>query len=260
MKNRIFILSLLMALLLGVSWNKEVLAAEYESETVFDMADLLTENEEASLEKMAKKYERYDVSIIFMTTDNAEGKTTQNYSNDFYDSHNFRPDGVMFSIDMDNREIYIDTVGRCIEMITDDMVDSALEVSYSYATDGEYEACLSLMGDIICSTIEECENPLLAAVKPSFFTIVVMLVAAVVVVIVLLVKHYKDNSTVAAEHYMGNDFSVKNINTVFMGVRKEVLKDYYAEPKESSSGGSGGGSSSHTSSSGVSHGGGGHKF
>lgn len=260
MKNRIFILSLLMALLLGVSWNKEVLAAEYESETVFDMADLLTEDEEASLEKMAKKYERYDVSIIFMTTDNAEGKTTQNYSNDFYDSHNFRPDGVMFSIDMDNREIYIDTVGRCIEMITDDMVDSALDVSYSYATDGEYEACLSLMGDIICSTIEECENPLLAAVKPSFFTIIIMLIVTVIYVIVLLIKHNKANGTVAAEHYMGNDFAVKNINTVFMGVRKEVIKGYYEKANSSGSSSLGGGSSSHRSSSGVSHGGGGRKF
>lgn len=259
MKKRIFILSLLVALLFGVSWNKEVLAAEYEPETVFDMADLLTEDEEASLEKMAKKYEKYDVSIIFMTTDNAEGKTTQDYSNDFYDSHNFRPDGVMFSIDMDNREIYIDTVGRCIEMITDDNVNSALDVSYSYATDGDYVSCLSLMGDIICSTIEECENPLLAAVKPSFFTIIAMLVVAVIVVIVLFVKHNKANGTVAAEHYMGKDFAVKNIDTVFMGIQKEVLKGYYKKA-ESSGSSSGGGSSSHKSSSGVSHGGGGRKF
>ncbi len=55
---------------------------------------------------------------------------------------------------------------------------------------------------------------------------------------------------------MDGNFRVLSRNEHFMGVRQEVLHDYY-KPSESSGGGGG---SSHSSGGGGSHGGGGHSF
>ena len=256
MKKKIVFLSLILALVIGASLIKEVIAAETETETVFDMADLLTDSEEEQLRKIAEKYEKYDVSVVFMTTEDTGGKTTQNFSNDFYDTHSFHEDGVMFSVDMQNREIYIDTVGKYIAAVSDNKVEQALDDSYLYASEGEYALCLTSMSQSICKIIDAKENPLMTAIKPSAATIFVMLAAAAIVGVVLLVKHNKANRKISASHYIGSSFKVKNRNTVYMGCRKEVIPGYYAQPKDSG----GGGSSSHRSSGGVSHGGGGRKF
>ena len=257
MKKKIIFLSLILALVVGASLVKETIAAEYKTETVFDMADLLTDVEEEQLRKFAKKYEKYDVSIVFMTTDDTGGKTTENFSNDFYDTHLFREDGVMFSIDMYNREIYIDTVGKYIAAISESNVSQALDSSYMHASEGEYALCLEKMSRSICKIIDAKENPLKTAVKPSVVTILVMLGAASVVAVVLLMKHNGANRKISASQYIGSSFTVKNRNTVYMGCRKEVIPGYYAQPKDSE--GSGGGSG-HRSSGGISHGGGGRKF
>ena len=245
MKKKIIFLSLILALVIGASLVKDVFATEYEAENVFDMADLLTDSEEQQLRKFARKYEKYDVSIVFMTT------------NDFYDTHLFREDGVMFSIDMHNREIYIDTVGKYVAAISESDVSRALDSAYMHASEGEYALCLEKMSRSICKIIDAKENPLKTAVKPSAITILVMLGAATVVAVVLLVKHNGANRKISASQYIGSSFTVKNRNTVYMGCRKEVIPGYYAQPKDS--GGSGGGSG-HRSSGGISHGGGGRKF
>lgn len=255
MRKRIFIISFILAIVLSASLINVSLASSYNPETVFDFADLLTDSEEKQLREFSKEYEKYDISIIFMTTDDAEGKTTQNYSNDFYDNNEFRPDGIMFSIDMDNREIYIDTVGKCIAMISDTKVSDALDASYTYAGDGEYAACLTKMSKMICKVVDAKENPFQTAVKPSGLTIIVALLVTGIVVAVLFLKHNKANKKIAASHYDGNTFTVLDRNTVYMGCRKEVIPNYYKESESSS-----GGSSSHRSSGGISHGGGGHKF
>lgn len=257
MKKKIIFLSLILALVIGASLVKEVFAAEYATETVYDMADLLTDSEENQLRKLAKKYEAYDISIIFMTTSSTDGKTTQNFSNDFYDTHSFREDGVMFSIDMENRQIYIDTVGKLIPMISDSKVESALDDGYQHVVDAEYALCLTKMSQSICKIIDAKEHPVATALKPSAVTILVMILAAVSVGAILLHMHNKANHKISATQYLGTSFVVKNRNTVYMGCRKEVIPDYYAEPKDS---GGSSGSSSHRSSGGISHGGGGRSF
>lgn len=259
MKKRIFILSLILAIIIGASLVKETLATEYNPENVFDMADLLTDSEENQLRKFAQKYEKYDISIVFMTTNDAQGKTTQNFSNDFYDNNRFREDGIMFSIDMENREIYIDTVGKCIAMISDSEVSRALDDSYMHASDGDYALCLKSMSKAVCKIVDAQENPLGTALKPSPLTIIAMVVITAIIVIVLFVKHNKANNKISAGHYIGSSFTVIDRNTVFMGCRKEVIPNYYAQPSDNSRSG-GGGSSSHRSSGGISHGGGGRKF
>ncbi len=249
------VIFILFALTFVLVFPHKVNAADtLNPETVFDYADLLTTDEEDDLRKYAEKFEAYKISVIFLTTDDALGKSSMNYSNDFYDTNHFRPDGVMFMIDMDNRNIYIDTVGTCIDILSESDIDRALDDSYSYAADGEYYTCFEKMSDSICTEIENHENPLLGAFRFSIVTLLIAAAITAIIIIILIVIHNQANQKTAAERYVGSSFKVNDRNTIYMGSRREVIPGYYKENTKS------GGSGSHTSSGGVSHGGGGRSF
>ena len=65
------------------------------------------------------------------------------YADDFYDSGNFGYDGphgtgVLFLIDMDNREIYISTCGDSIYYLTDARIETILDAAFDYVSNGQY--------------------------------------------------------------------------------------------------------------------------
>lgn len=260
MRKKLKTLLCVLILAVTISLPLTVDANNYNEETVFDYADLLTSSEEDNLRNYAEKFEKYDISVIFLTTNDAEDKSSMIYSDDFYDSNNFRPDGVLFMIDMDNRELYINTVGECIDLLTDTAIYNTLDACYTHASNGEYALCLSRMSKSICTKLEDHYNPLLGAVKFSFTTLIIMVVITIIIVIVLISKHNRANKSVSAKHYIGSTFEVKDRNVVYMGCSKEVIRDYYAPSNNSSGGGRRTGGSSHRSSRGVRHGGGGRKF
>lgn len=231
-----------------------VKASGLNTESVFDYANLLSTQEENRLRDYSQKYEKYNISIIFLTIDNAYEKSSQAYSDDFYNSSSFQPDGILFMIDMDNREIYINTVGKCVDIISGSEIYHTLEDSYIYASNGEYYRCFEAMSKPICKTLQNYTNPLFSALKPSFSTILIMCIITFVVLAIIISCHYRANKKIPAQHYIGSSFRVLNRNTVYMGCRKEVLHNYYKKTEGS------GGSSSHRSSGGVRHGGDGHKF
>ena len=92
---------------------------------VYDEADLLTDSEESKLiDSVTEDYgNALDINIIFVTTDDADGKSTQAYADDYYDELTEKQSeysGILFLIDMDNREITISTAGNCITWFNDD--------------------------------------------------------------------------------------------------------------------------------------------
>lgn len=280
-----------MILLLLVLTPEKVLASSYNEETVFDYADLMTPEEEEQLREIARGYEEQEISMIFLTTANAEGKSSMDYSDDFYDTNSFRPDGVLFFIDMDNREVYVNTEGTCITILTDYKIEKILDTGYDCVAEGEYfdgfEKMSTQAGNYIDnydeagaraeyfeSKLRELQYFLAIRSREIRRSMVVALVITIIVYNVLRGKHKKANWKVPAGRYMGSSFQVNNKNVTYMGSRREVLRDYYKQEESSSSIDSGnssyrssGGSSrsyshssTHTSSRGVSHGGGGRKF
>lgn len=255
------VVSIVLILMLSLTWLIPISAkaAIYNEETVFDYADLLTDDEEDDLRKYAEKFKKYDISLIYLTTMDAEGKSSTTYSDDFYDNNNFRSDGVLLMIDMDNREIYINTVGKCIELLPNQTIYNTVDDCYIYASDGEYNLCLSKMGKSIGTKLENHYNPLLGAVRFSPVTLFITIAITAIILIILVVQHNRANQTVSANQYIGSSFKVNNRNAVYMGCRREVIRDYYAS-SDSGGGGRHTGGSVHRSSGGVRHGGGGRKF
>ena len=268
MRKRIALWLVLLIVPLFFAMELSVKASEYNKESVFDDADLLTESEEEHLREHAARFERYDLSVVYVTTNDTQYKSSMVYADEFYDDNHFRTDGVLFLLDMDNREIYISTAGRCIDWLSDEALDEILDSNYHYASEGDYYSCLENIGWQTCEIVETEVNPIFRSHRAGGAVAGPILIVAVIVVIVWMVKHGSANRYTKAGTYMGSNFTIKRKDVTYRGCRDEVLHGYYRQ--ETSSGGgitpssSGGGFRSgggrHVSSRGVSHGGRGRKF
>ena len=115
-------------------------------DAVYDDAALLSDEEQQSLsEEITNLQETTGWEIFVLTTEDAQGKTAREYADDFYDTTATGDDGVVFLIDMDNREVTISTAGEAIYYLNDDRIDDILDNCYDYVVDGEYASCFSSM-------------------------------------------------------------------------------------------------------------------
>ena len=113
---------------------------------VADMAGLLTEEEKQELvTQTAQIEEETGWNIYVVSTEDAKGKTAQEYADDYFDEYAPGADGVVASIDMDNREIAISTTGDAINYLNDARIDTILDNAYSDVSDGDYAACYTTM-------------------------------------------------------------------------------------------------------------------
>jgi len=254
MKKQISIIICILCMLAGCMQTMRV-SANKNMIHVYDEAQLLTDAEERELQLFAAGYESKGIAVVFLTIDDAQGYSSMTYSDDFYDTHAFGTDGVLFMIDMDNREVYINTVGRCIGWL-EYQIDEILDETYIYAGEGRYYTCLKETSRLACKVIDAKLNPLFAL--PQYGLVIILVAAGItlIVVLVLLAKHRSSNVVIQASRYMERGFKVKSRDEVFLGCRDEVLYGYYRQDTSSSGGGGG----SHRSSGGISHGGGGRKF
>ena len=83
-----------------------------EKSLVFDDAMLFTEDEIIKLQTEVNNLSNdYNMDIVIVTTSDTDGKTSREYADDFFDYGGFgvgdNYDGILFLIDMDNREAYI---------------------------------------------------------------------------------------------------------------------------------------------------------
>ena len=120
--------------------------AAAEDSKVVDDADLLSYDEEQEIQSMLDEFaEESGWTLFAVTTDDANGMTSEEYADDYVDQNAFEENGVCFLIDMDNSEIYMSTTGSAIRILTDHRIDSIMDDSYEYAGDGEYAKCFETM-------------------------------------------------------------------------------------------------------------------
>lgn len=255
---------------------------------VFDQAELLGSDTARLEEKIAGLRQKTKMDVVLVTTTDADGKSARNYADDYYEAGGFgtRKDhsGVLFLIDMDNREIYISTEGTMIRFLTDSRVDAMLDHAYTYAGNGDYVGVMDSFLDDLAAYYQKGipggqYNYDTETGKISRYYSIRWYEALIAVGISVfcaggaclnVVREYgmKRQQKQAASYnlaYRANArFAFRNQNDVLANsfVTQRII------PRSNSSGGgthggsSGGGSrsSTHTSSSGRSHGGGGRKF
>lgn len=265
------------------------LEASAETKYVYDQADLLTDEEELEFQSYAEVMkETWEMNFMVVTTDYAEGKSSMEYADDFYDAHfpeESEADGILYLLDMDNREIYLSTSGLAIRYLTDDRIDSILDEAFEYVAEGDYYGTFQAFFDETENYLyqgipeeqynydvetgemdyyddsEEYSSPMRIDIYEFLFAFFAALITSVITVLIIKasyrLKKYKDieyNAYTDGEIVLSAK-SDRLINT-FVTHRRIPRND------ESSGGSRSGGSRSsvHTSSSGRSHGGGGRKF
>jgi uncharacterized protein len=125
-KIRFLILTLLIAAAMAAaSWASP-------SRKVYDQADLFTDYEEEQLEGyLADLIGKMNMDFVVVTVDNKAGKSQAAYADDFYDNGSFGMGddraGLLFMIDMEDRDCYISTSGGMIDYLTDSRIQAILQ-------------------------------------------------------------------------------------------------------------------------------------
>lgn len=133
-------------------WNIQSFAGNQKpgnssgEERVFDGAGLFSGEETESLEtRIQAMIKEMNMDVVLVTTDDAGGKSAEQYAEDFYIDGLFGVgkdyNGVLFLIDMDNREIYILPVGAMNRFLTDKRWNAILDDAYDKIANQEYRAC-----------------------------------------------------------------------------------------------------------------------
>ena len=140
MKKKIFVLLTALCMLLSAL---PVFGAEMTEQRVFDYAELIDEADEREMHLWIQDMrENWGMDLAYLTTNDTEGKTVQQYGADFYVEHDLglgeNYDGVIFVLDMGNREGQIVTCGKAIDIYTDYYIDVMWDDMVTFLSDGDY--------------------------------------------------------------------------------------------------------------------------
>lgn len=259
-----------------------------EGERVFDGAGLFTAEEASELSAgIDALRNKMDMDVAIVTTEE-NSATAEEYADQFYEDNGFGTgsdhSGVLFLIDMDNREVWISTEGKMIRYLTDDRIETILDDAFEYLPDGDYYgAAASFLNSVEVfyeqgiDTNQYNYDPVTGKIsRYHSITFLEFLFALAVAVICGLVavgrvkREYggkNDNSKLAANFKLSyrRDSSYRAGSAIADVLINSYITQQIIQKQQSSSSGSGGSSTAgrsttHTSSSGRTHGGGGRKF
>ena len=244
-------------------------------EKIYDFASLLTSQEEVILyDEVIQFIEKSNLDLAIVTVSDYDKicsyeDCSQVYADDFYDYNSFGLgddySGLLFLVDMKNREIYISTTGKAMDMYNDIRIDKILDAIYTeFGSDKYFEGITKFM-----TIIENYDTMGLPSNIDSKYAIsadgeiyrkfpwlIVLGVPSVITIIVMGILISKNKmvkvATTSREYLEKGSINIK--------VVRDVLTSSHTTSTPISHSSSSGGGSSHSGSSGRSHGGGGHHF
>ena len=234
----------------------QVIKTERVLPLVVDYADVLTDEEEAYfLERCQTFTDEYKCEIAIVTITDTEGKTVQEYADDFYDYNGYgygeNKDGLLcvyLDGEEGQRNATLTTYGTAQMNIGDDEIEDILLAVAGSAKFGEFKDAFDWYIDLS----EEAVKP----VPPLFWLLICLAVGMVIGLIItnsMASKNYSvHKKETAADYVREGTLMITGRNDVFKNTRVNVTP----KPKSNSGKSSGSNGSTHTSSSGRSHGGG----
>lgn len=259
MKKRFF--AAIFALILWVSLAVPAVAAERLPRLV-DHANLLTASEERTLlNNLDEISTRQNMDVVIVTVDTLEGKSPQDYADDFYDYNGYAADGVLLLVSMEDRDWWISTCGYGITAFTDAGIDYIGEKIVSELSDENYAVAFDLFAKLCDEFIDQARtgdpygrhNLPKEPFNPVIWAIVSLVIGLIVALIATAIMRSKLKSV--RHKYQAVDYV--RPGSMNVTVAREIFLYHHVSrtprPKDSGSG-------THFSSSGRSHGGGGGKF
>jgi len=278
------ICSILLILMLLMSLSLPAYSIEEPLDYLEDYADLLTDDEEETLQQRIQELKvELKLDIVIVTTYGTGGKGVQEYADDFYDQNGYgygaNHSGILLLVDMESREWYMSTCGDAIYIFTDFGLSVLGEGLVSWLSYGEYYQGFDLWLDSLKPYVDAYNSgsPVDGYVEPDEYdspygdeivyydeplvknpfpvALIIGLVAALITVLVMRSRMNTAKLQRGAQDYLKEgSFQLHQNSDMFLYSR--VTRR--AKPKNNSSGG--GGSTVHRSSGGVRHGGRGGRF
>ena len=238
------------------------------SEKIYDFADLFSDSEESILfDKVSSYISDTNMDMVVVTIENNNKSDAQTYADDFYDYNSFgvgsNHDGLLFLIDMDNREIYITTTGSAIDVYPSSAYNRILDYVYTYMSNREYYEGTKYFVDLATSyahidssnvsryTINS-SGELVRNNGPIFAVLIFAFIGTAVIMFIMVRMNKMVFKAASSREYLKKDTKAMEV------VRDTFLGSHVAKIKISDDNASGGGI--HNGGSGIGHGGGGHKF
>ena len=281
MKRTLLCLLLCLALLAAVLPGAQ---AESDLPRVVDKAELLSESQRDALESKAGALrEKYEMDVVLLTVDSLDGKSPQDYADDFFDYSGYgcgdASSGILFLLSMEERDWYISTTGNAIYAVTDYGIQQLGDAALPYFSAGKFgdgfDAFLNALpayfdayesgrpldgfadtsGDFYHGEQEDIvyyEEP--ASVNPLVSLLIGLAAASVSILIMRACMNTRKPQHSACGYLEDDSFHLRTQRDIFL------YSDFHKSPRPKQTSSTGGGSSVHTGSSGRSHGGGGGKF
>lgn len=282
MKRTVF--SLLLSAILLAALALPV-SATSDLPMVVDNAGLFSDSERSALEEKAQELRtEYEMDIVILTVDRLDGKTPQDYADDYYDDNGYgfgkEYSGLLFLLAMEERDWYISTCGDAIYAVTDYGIQKLGEAALPDLSAGAYYDAFDAYLNALPSYLSayqagtpvdgyadysgnyyhgDRENVVHYKEKRSPNLLVSLVIgvitAGVTVGIMAASMNTKRQQRSASSYLKAGSYHLRTHQDLFL--YSNVSK---TRRQENNGGHSGGGSSVHHSSSGRSHGGGGGKF
>lgn len=244
---------------------------------IYDDANLLSVSDESALaDKLDQLAKDYDIDIVLLTTNQANGKSATAYADDFYDDNGFSEDGILILIDMDNREIAISTSGKMIQYFTDERIESTIDAVYDELVNANYGKSFDIFLDNVGYYMEQgipdnqytyhnmnAQERVMWVVARVPGVLLGSLFVALIITAIYSKRGRKLKFNKKAKYVALGNVVMSESDDVLINTNTTRI---YVQPRTSSissggrSGGSSGRSTTHRSSSGRSHGGGSRKF
>lgn len=271
---------LIFCLLLLASLTLSVSASSYLP-MVIDSADLLTGEERIELEEKALSLRtEYEMDVVILTVESLNGKTAQNYADDYYDDNGYgygeNYSGLLFLLAMEEREWYISTCGDAIFAFTDYGLDQLGEAVVPYLSSGlYYEAFITYLAALPDYMEAYAQGSPIDGYAQDYapgrpgtvyyesekhvnfgVSLIIGIVAAAIVIIIMFFSMNTKRRQHSAGDYMKQDsYHLRVQRDLFLYSNVSKVRR-----QENNGSGHGGGSSTHRSSGGRSHGGRGGRF
>ena len=138
--KKLFALLTVLAFAFLFSLNSFASNGEY----LVDDADLLSYSEELMLsEEIQEICKNNGVSVVIHTTDYTYGKDIATYADDFYDNGGYLADGLVFVIDMSERDYYTSTAGYLVDYLTEYDLEIICQDVVPCLSNGDYYKAFS---------------------------------------------------------------------------------------------------------------------
>lgn len=253
MKRTLF--SLLLCLLL---FSSMILAASAASPLVMDVANILSNTEIAALTEQAESLQdAYGIDVVIVTMPNLMGKSPQSFADDFLDNNGYRNDGILFLLDMGDRQWHVSTAGAAIDQLSDRDLMEIEDQVVPYLSQGRYYDGFARFQDLLPRLLTNKDASIGGGVNVLFSLIFGAVIAFFAVMAMRSSMNTRKAQRSAADYQTRDSYRLTNHQDLFLYSNVSKVR------RQQQSGDSGGGShhsSTHRSSSGRSHGGRGGRF